>query len=70
MQQGIQAKGFACPSASQIVPVIIGDSSKTVAKAKSFADTQVFMLCPCVHPLCRKDSSSLRISLTAQFEPY
>ena len=33
LQQAVLNKGFACPSTSHIVPVIIGESQKTVEKA-------------------------------------
>ena len=36
LQQAVISKGFDCPSTSHIVPVIIGESTKTVEKAKAF----------------------------------
>lgn len=65
LQQAVQAKGFACPSTSQIVPVIIGDSSKTVEKAKALQQAGFYIM-PVRPPTVPQHSSRLRISLTAQ----
>ena len=67
MQQGIQAKGFTCPSTSQIVPVIIGDSTATVSKAQQLqtAGFYVMLVRP---PTVPQGSSRLRICLNTQFE--
>lgn len=67
MQQGIQAKGFACPSTSQIVPVIIGDSTATVSKARQL-QTAGFYVMPVRPPTVPQGSSRLRICLNTQFE--
>ncbi|MBT0887890.1 MULTISPECIES: 8-amino-7-oxononanoate synthase [Acinetobacter] len=67
MQQGIQAKGFTCPSTSQIVPVIIGDSSATVSKAQQL-QTAGFYVMPVRPPTVPQGSSRLRICLNTQFE--
>lgn len=67
MQQGIQAKGFACPSTSQIVPVIIGDSTATVSKAQQL-QTAGFYVMPVRPPTVPQGSSRLRICLNTQFE--
>lgn len=65
LQQAIRTKGFACPSTSQIVPVIIGDSSKTVEKAKALQQAGFYIM-PVRPPTVPQHSSRLRISLTAQ----
>ncbi|WP_180095939.1 8-amino-7-oxononanoate synthase [Acinetobacter sp. YH12205] len=67
IQQGIQAKGFACPSTSQIVPVIIGDSTTTVSKARQL-QTAGFYVMPVRPPTVPQGSSRLRICLNTQFE--
>lgn len=65
LQQAIRTKGFACPSTSQIVPVIIGDSSKTVEKARTLQQAGFYIM-PVRPPTVPQHSSRLRISLTAQ----
>ena len=67
MQQGIRAQGFACPSSSQIVPVIIGDSSATVTKAQQL-QVAGFYVMPVRPPTVPQGSSRLRICLNTQFE--
>ena len=67
MQHGIRAKGFACPSTSQIVPVVIGDSIVTVSKAQQL-QTAGFYVMPVRPPTVPKGSSRLRICLNTQFE--
>ena len=67
MQHGIRAKGFVCPSTSQIVPVIIGDSSATVTKAQQL-QTAGFYVMPVRPPTVPQGSSRLRICLNTQFE--
>ena len=65
MQKAVQAKGFDCPSTSQIVPVMIGDSSKTVEKAKALQQAGFYIM-PVRPRTVQQNSSRLRISLTAQ----
>ncbi|MCL6231316.1 8-amino-7-oxononanoate synthase [Acinetobacter amyesii] len=65
LQQAVQAKGFDCPSTSHIVPVIIGESNKTVAKAQAL-QAAGFYIMPVRPPTVPQHSSRLRISLTAQ----
>lgn len=67
MQQGIRAKGFACPSTSQIVPVMIGDSSATVSKAQQLQAAGFYVM-PVRPPTVPQGSSRLRICLNTQFE--
>lgn len=65
LQQAVQMKGFDCPSTSHIVPVIIGESSKTVEKAKTLQKAGFYIM-PVRPPTVPQHSSRLRISLTAQ----
>ena len=67
MQHGIRAKGFVCPSTSQIVPVMIGDSTATVSKAQQL-QTAGFYVMPVRPPTVPQGSSRLRICLNTQFE--
>ena len=68
LQQAVQSKGFGCPSTSHIVPVIIGESAQTVAKAQVLQNAGFYIM-PVRPPTVPKDSSRLRISLTAQIHP-
>lgn len=65
LQQAVQMKGFDCPSTSHIVPVIIGESSKTVEKAKTLQKAGFYIM-PVRPPTVPQHSSRLRISLTVQ----
>lgn len=65
LQQAVQAKGFDCPSTSHIVPVIVGESKKTVEKAKLLQDAGFYIM-PVRPPTVPQNSARLRISLTAQ----
>lgn len=67
MQHEIRAKGFVCPSTSQIVPVIIGDSSATVSKAQQLQAAGFYVM-PVRPPTVPQGSSRLRICLNTQFE--
>ena len=65
LQQAVIRKGFDCPSTSHIVPVIIGESRKTVDKAKQLQQAGFYIM-PVRPPTVPKHSSRLRISLTTQ----
>ena len=65
LQQALRSKGFACPSSSQIVPVIIGESAKTVAKAQQLQQAGFYIM-PVRPPTVPKHSSRLRICLSTQ----
>lgn len=67
LQQAVINQGFDCPSSSHIVPVIIGESTKTVAKAKTLQDAGFYIM-PVRPPTVPQNSSRLRISLTAQIK--
>ena len=60
----VRQKAYECPSSSHIVPVIIGDSEKTVHKAKSLQDAGFYMM-PVRPPTVPQHSSRLRISVNA-----
>ncbi|EIM39044.1 8-amino-7-oxononanoate synthase [Acinetobacter sp. CIP 101934] len=66
--QSIQALGYACPSSSQIVPVIIGDAAKTVAAAE-YVQQKGFYVLPVRPPTVPKNTSRLRICLHQQVSP-
>ncbi|TCB79766.1 8-amino-7-oxononanoate synthase [Acinetobacter sp. ANC 3781] len=65
LQQAVLNKGFACPSTSHIVPVIIGESQKTVEKAMQLQQAGFYIM-PVRPPTVPKHGSRLRISLTTQ----
>ena len=65
LQQAVLSKGFDCPSTSHIVPVIIGESQKTVDKATQLKQAGFYIM-PVRPPTVPKHSSRLRISLTTQ----
>ena len=65
LQQAVQNKGFECPSTSHIVPVIVGDSTKTVEKATALQDAGFYIM-PVRPPTVPQHSSRLRICLTTQ----
>lgn len=67
LQHTIQHKGFECPSTSHIVPVIIGDSQKTVEKAKELQHAGFYIM-PVRPPTVPKNSSRLRICLNTQID--
>jgi 8-amino-7-oxononanoate synthase len=67
LQQGVRAKGFDCPSSSHIVPVIIGDSAKTVAKAQALQSAGFYIM-PVRPPTVPQQSARLRVSLTAHIQ--
>lgn len=66
--QSIQALGYACPSSSQIVPVIIGDAAETVAAAE-YLQQKGFYVLPVRPPTVPKNTSRLRICLHQQVSP-
>ncbi|CAB1216754.1 8-amino-7-oxononanoate synthase [Acinetobacter bouvetii] len=65
LQKAVKNQGFDCPSTSHIVPVIIGESQKTVEKAKQLQHAGFYIM-PVRPPTVPKHSSRLRISLTSQ----
>ena len=69
LKQALQSKGFDCPSSSHIVPVIIGESQKTVLKAQAIQQAGFYIM-PVRPPTVPKHSSRLRISLTSQISTF
>ena len=67
LRQAVITKGFDCPSSSHIVPVIIGESQKTVEKAQAL-QAAGFYIMPVRPPTVPQGSSRLRISLIASIE--
>lgn len=67
LQPNIMAKQYECPSTSHIVPVVIGESQKTVNLAKHI-QSEGFYVMPVRPPTVPKQSARLRISLTALIE--
>ena len=65
LQQAVLSRCFDCPSTSHIVPVIIGESQKTVDKATQLQQAGFYIM-PVRPPTVPKHSSRLRISLTTQ----
>ncbi|NNH26197.1 8-amino-7-oxononanoate synthase [Acinetobacter terrestris] len=65
LQQAVLGKGFDCPSTSHIVPVILGESQKTVDKATQLQQAGFYIM-PVRPPTVPKHSSRLRISLITQ----
>jgi 8-amino-7-oxononanoate synthase len=63
----IETQGYICPSSSQIVPVIIGDSQKTVEKAQQLQHAGFYIM-PVRPPTVPKGSSRLRICLNASVQ--
>lgn len=64
LQGEISTKGYPCPSSSQIVPIIVGDSMKTVEMAERMQQSG-FYLMPVRPPTVPQGGSRLRICLTA-----
>lgn len=65
LKQAVQAKGFDCPSTSQIVPIILGESQKTVNKAQALQQAGFYIM-PVRPPTVPQHSSRLRICLNRQ----
>lgn len=57
-------KGYACPSMSHIVPLIIGDSQQTVSHAEALQKNGFYAL-PVRPPTVPEGTSRIRFSLTA-----
>ena len=65
LKQAVQAKGFDCPSTSQIVPIILGESQKTVNKAQALQQAGFYIM-PVRPPTVPQHGSRLRICLNRQ----
>lgn len=68
LRQAVQAKGYACPSSSHIVPVIIGPSADTLHKASELQGNGFYALAV-RPPTVPEGTSRIRLSLTADITP-
>ncbi|MDR0699918.1 MAG: 8-amino-7-oxononanoate synthase [Tannerella sp.] len=64
LREQLAAKGYECPSTSQIIPVMIGDSGSAILKAEDLQRKGFYML-PVRPPTVPEGTSRIRISLTA-----
>ena len=64
LREALQAKGYGCPSASHIVPLIIGPVP-TPCCAQSCCRGMAFMHCRYARPQVPEGTSRIRFSLTA-----
>lgn len=65
----ILAKNYHCPSSSQIVPVIVGDSMPTVALAKRIQQAGFYIM-PVRPPTVPQGASRLRICLNTRIDQH
>lgn len=65
----ILAKNYHCPSSSQIVPVIVGDSMQTVALAKHIQHAGFYIM-PVRPPTVPQGASRLRICLNTRIDQH
>lgn len=64
LKDGIEKKGYTCPSSSQIVPLIVGNSEAAVLHAEELQH-QGFYALPVRPPTVPEGTSRIRFSLTA-----
>ena len=64
LREALQAKGYGCPSASHIAPLIIGPSADTVLCAE-LLQRHGFYALPVRPPTVPEGTSRIRFSLTA-----
>ena len=64
LTEAITARGIACPSASQIVPLVIGSNKAAIAAAARFRQAGFYVL-PIRPPTVPEGTARLRFSLTA-----
>ncbi|TCM68047.1 8-amino-7-oxononanoate synthase [Acinetobacter calcoaceticus] len=67
LQQRVRDKGYDCPSTSQIVPVIVGESPHTLQLAQRLQQAGFYIM-PVRPPTVPQNSSRLRICLHSQIE--
>lgn len=65
LKEGLEKKGYACPSSSQIVPLIMGDSKAAIQKAEELQRKGFYAL-PVRPPTVPEGTSRIRFSLTAE----
>lgn len=64
LQQAIQNRGYPCPSTTQIVPVIVGDSQLAVQRAAQMQQAGFYIM-PVRPPTVPQGSSRLRICMNS-----
>lgn len=64
LREALQERGYACPSVSHIVPMIVGPSTDTVLRAEALQRHGFYAL-PVRPPTVPEDTSRIRFSLTA-----
>lgn len=67
LKEALQARGYACPSVSHIVPMIIGPSADTVLRAEALQQHGFYAL-PVRPPTVPEGTSRIRFSLTAEIK--
>ena len=65
LREALQAKGYSCPSASHIVPMVIGPSADAVSHAEELQRHGFYAL-PVRPPTVPEGTSRIRFSLTAE----
>ncbi len=64
LREALQAEGYACPSVSHIVPMIVGQSADTILQAEALQRHGFYAL-PVRPPTVPEGTSRIRFSLTA-----
>lgn len=67
VREAVQAQGYACPSTSHIVPLIVGPSTEAVLRAELLQRNGFYAL-PVRPPTVPEGTSRLRFSLTADLQ--
>lgn len=67
LRETLQARGYACPSVSHIVPMIVGQSADTVLQAEALQRHGFYAL-PVRPPTVPEGTSRIRFSLTAEIK--
>jgi 8-amino-7-oxononanoate synthase len=62
--EALRERGYACPSSSQIIPLMVGESREAIVVAKEL-QRKGFYLLPVRPPTVPEGTSRIRISLTA-----
>jgi len=65
LREALKEKGYACPSASYIVPMVVGESSETILRAEELQRHGFYAL-PVRPPTVPEGTSRIRFSLTAE----
>jgi 8-amino-7-oxononanoate synthase len=62
--EALRERGYVCPSSSQIIPLMVGESREAIVVAKEM-QRKGFYLLPVRPPTVPEGTSRIRISLTA-----